>query len=128
MSTDIFSVDKLEKCRTRSGSASSGNGGGASASNSAGSNSPQGRCGTSQAGNRTARRPGLDNSNNRSVDLVLRTACSLHQPEALARLFVLFFRDLGVRTTCRRFLSLPFFREPLENEGPSDKRKKERKR
>jgi len=58
----MFSVERLTKCRTSSGSVNSTSGGGAEAKARRGSSSSSGLAGTSQAGNCTARRPGDDNS------------------------------------------------------------------
>ena len=59
VSIDMFRVDRLMKWRTRSISPSSGSGGGASATAPRGSRSLSGRSGTSHAGSRWQRRPGV---------------------------------------------------------------------
>ena len=64
----MFSVDRLTKCRTTSGSDSSGSGSGASARASAGSSSETGRTGTSHVGNFAPLQPGLESSKINSVE------------------------------------------------------------
>ena len=71
VSIEKFRCDRLVKWRIRSLSATSGNGGGLSASWSLGIKPLAGFAGTSNAGSRWHRRPGLDRSNNRAVDWVL---------------------------------------------------------
>ena len=62
MSTDMFSVDKLVKCRMISGSANSGRGGSVRPMPRPATVRPSGTAGTSAAGNRVARRAGLESS------------------------------------------------------------------
>ena len=78
----MFLVERLTKCRTTSGSESSGSGSGVSLMAPAGSRSSSGFCGTSHAGIRTAQQPGLESSNRSWVDWVL---CIFASISVLAR-------------------------------------------
>jgi hypothetical protein len=66
----MLSVDRLMKCRTICGSVTSGRAGGEAAIALDGSKSSTERSGTSHAGNRAARRPGLERSNSSCVSRV----------------------------------------------------------
>src|SRR5215469_9045932 len=68
----MFKVERLVKCRTTSGSDSSGNAGGVAATDPPGNSSSSGRMGTSHLGNTAARRPGRESSNNGWIAWVLR--------------------------------------------------------
>src|SRR5688572_26181930 len=68
----MLSCERFAKCRTTCGSESSGRAGGAAATAADGSNSLVLRSGTSHAGNRCARRPASESSNNNLVSRVLR--------------------------------------------------------
>jgi hypothetical protein len=75
----MFLVERLTKCRTTSGSESSGKGGGASLIAPAGSSSASGFAGTSHTGIRTAQQPGLESSNRSGVDWELGMVEPLRQ-------------------------------------------------
>src|SRR6187549_506656 len=68
----MLSVERLVKCRTTSGSATSGSGGGLSASAFFGNNLSMPSAGTSHTGSVAARRPGLESSKRRVLVLRLR--------------------------------------------------------
>src|SRR5687768_9721199 len=71
----MFCVDRLTKCRTRSGSVNSGKGGGESAIAQAGNSDSTGVSGTSPVGIIVERRPARDCSKSSCVARVLRMDC-----------------------------------------------------